>query len=419
MRRLIPLTVWACAVFVVTAPLTAQVQRDPTQPTTRVVPVGTATITGTVVDAESGRPLAGARVSVLGDVPQREPGAAPTRGGGPGVQVGLSMSLGPAGQMPGSPGRAARGAVTDAQGTFEVRHLPAGRYIVSVNHRGYLNGSVGQQKPAGRGTAFEVTDGAKVPVTIKMIRGGVIAGAIYGEHGDPIPNAQVALYRYQFNNGVRRLQQSGGMSSDDRGLYRFHGLQPGDYFVSATDFDYYSRDTSQAEMALIESAVAAGAIRPPVAAGLPATVSIPTVANPGSGVFNQPPAYLPTYFPSATSPAAARSIRVVGGDEHPGVDISVRLVTASSVEGVITNPPGADMRVQIQVMSDDPTFVYRGGAQTRPEGQFFVSNLAPGTYTLAAMTSPVRSGMSGPPSEADLAASYGAEPLSLSPGSRV
>jgi hypothetical protein len=376
--------------------LTAQVQRDVTQPSTRSVPVGTSTIVGTVVDAETGRPVVGARVTVSGETPPvagRGTGPVPTRGGGPGVVTGISVAL--VNQVSPAGGRVSRSAVADAQGGFEVRHLPAGRYSVTVNHRAYLNGSVGQKKPAGPGTPFQVADGTKTSLTVKMIRGGVLTGAVYGEHGEPIPYAQVSVYRYSSNMGVRRLQATSGVSTDDRGVYRLHGLQPGEYFVAASHNDNYP-ETSAGEMALIDQAVASGAVKQPAAPGLPATVSVPVSSPTSMSPFNQPPGYLPTFFPSATSPATARSIRIAGGDEHTSMDISVRLIAASNIEGVITNPPGSDMRVQMQLMSDDPNFVNRGGAQVRPDGNFLINNVPPGTYTLAATTFPVRPVPGGP-----------------------
>jgi hypothetical protein len=299
-----------------------------------------------------------------------------------------------------------RTASTDAQGGFVVGHLPAGRYFVNVTHRSYLNGSVGQKKPAGQGTPFDLADGQRTSVTVKMIRGGVITGTVYGAQGEPISNAQVTLFRYTYNGGVRRLRQAAGSGTDDRGVYRLHGLQPGDYFVAATHSDYWSLNQSSAEeMALIEQAAASGAIQPPAAPGLPATVRIPVTNTRGPGPFNQPPGYLPTFYPSALSAVAAQRVRVEGGDEHSGVDVNIRMVVASNVHGVITNPPGSDVRVQIQALSDDPHSTGRGGTSVMPDGSFLVQNLSPGTYTIVAMTVPQRSGMSGPPSEADLATS--------------
>ena len=54
------------------------------------------------------------------------------------------------------------------------------------------------------------------------------------EHGEAIPNTPVRVLRYVLQGGQRTLQQAGNGQTDDRGIYRIFGLQPGDYLVSAT-----------------------------------------------------------------------------------------------------------------------------------------------------------------------------------------
>ena len=67
-----------------------------------------------------------------------------------------------------------------------------------------------------------------------MIRGGVISGQVFGEDGEPMSNAQIRSLRYTMQGGVKRLQSNGYASTDDRGMYRLFGLQPGDYIVGNT-----------------------------------------------------------------------------------------------------------------------------------------------------------------------------------------
>jgi hypothetical protein len=53
------------------------------------------------------------------------------------------------------------------------------------------------------------------------------------ESGDVMPGVQVQVMRYQYQQGDRRLVPAGQGQTDDRGVYRVWGLNPGDYYVSA------------------------------------------------------------------------------------------------------------------------------------------------------------------------------------------
>lgn len=406
---------WIPVVIITAVSAAAAQQRDVAPaPSTRRVAVGTSTITGTVIDHESGRPVIGARVTVAGSAPSssvRGAGPGPATGVVPGVtrgsvppqvQVGLTMTMGPAQGGASSPVTAARAVNTDAQGQFTVPYLPSGSYSITVNHRSYLSGAHGQKKPGGSGVPLVVADGQSAETTIRMIRGGVITGMVYGEQGQPISGVQVTAHRYMYNNGVRRATQTNSASTDDRGLYRIFGLQPGEYSVSAVLNDGSFMDTSFAESELIARTAAAGPVQPPAAAGLPSTVAIPVVQRP-PGVPSQPPGFLPTFYPSALAASGGSIVRVAGGDEHPGTDITLRQVRATNIAGVITNPPGGDMRVQVMASADDATSTQRFGTQASPDGRFTIMNLAPGSYTLTASTMVVRQGPVGPmtPAQSD------------------
>ena len=237
MTRILP-----CVLVVLMAAVPPQ--RDPSPPAVRRIPVGTGVISGTITTADTGRPVRGARVSLVGNMP------------------------------------VARAAVTDAQGTFSFERLPAGQYSIGVSRNGFLPASFGQKKPGGPGTTFALADGQKAAADIQMIRGGVISGRALGEDGEPMSNAQIRAWRYVSNAGVKRLQQTDGATSDDRGEYRLFGLQPGDYLVSSTpnNNDMVMSGRLLADAALIEQAIASGVVQPPARPGQPATVTIPMPA---------------------------------------------------------------------------------------------------------------------------------------------
>jgi len=382
-------------------------QRDapapPPQPA-RVVAVGTSSIVGQIVDAQSGQPVAQARLSLSGmtsfglALSAQPPGAGagPGAGRSGGVAVGMSVTL-PSGASPsvsstGGQTNAGRAAITDAQGHFVFKNLPAGKYQLTVSHRSYLNGAVGQRRPAGQGRPFEVADGQKVELTVKMVRGGVVTGAIFDDNGAPLVNSRVQVWRMIPSATGPRMQAQNSTTTDDRGVYRVHGLQPGTYAVSAQPQTTFDNDMAIEEAAQIDRAVASGAVQQGTA-GQPATVRI---LMPASRTMAQPAGFLPTYAPSAISAEAGTRITVVGGDEHPGIDIQVRPIRASTITGVVTNtPPAQGTPVRVQVMSySEPFTGSTNGSSVNPDGRFTIGNLQPGTYTVVATLMPAPSAVS-------------------------
>ena len=159
-------------------------------------PPGTSVLTGTVTTF-GGQPAAGARVMVGGEGPSRM-------------------------------------ATTDTRGRFSIATLRAGRYYVTVSKPGYVTVTYGQRRVNSQGTPVPLGDGETRDIAMQLPRGGVITGMVLDERGEPAVNAFVRVMRFMPGAGERRPQQSGGDNTDDRGIYRVHSLQPGDYAVCAT-----------------------------------------------------------------------------------------------------------------------------------------------------------------------------------------
>lgn len=377
-------------------------QRDaPPQPSFRQVPVGTASVVGQVIDAQTGQPVAQARVSLSGmtsfglSMAAQPPGVPPpgvtTGRGSVGVSAGLSVVLPGAQQSMsmvssagGSASSVGRTFVTDAQGRFVFNHLPAGKFNLTVAHRAYLNGGVGQRRPGGQTRPLDVTDGHKVDVAVKLVRGGVISGTAYDESGAPLVNARVQAWRRMPSARGLIWQGQGSVTTDDRGLYRLHGLQPGDYAVSVQPQNVIENDVASEEAALIDSAVVSGAVQAG-APGQPSMVRIPVPANQRPGY--TPQNYLPTFAPNAMNADAGTKLTLTGGDEHGGIDIHFRRLRASTISGMVTNlppaQPNAPSRVQVMVHSESSPG-WSTGTSANPDGRFMISNLTPGTYTVIA-----------------------------------
>jgi len=167
------------------------------------VPKGTAILRGSIVAADNGAPIRRAQIRV----------SAPDA-------------------------RESRVAITDAQGRFEIKELPAGRYTMTASKGGFVALQYGQRRPSESGTPIELGDGQTIDkLSIALPRGSVLGGRITDEFGEPVANASVTALRYVYAAGTRRMAPAGQNArdtTDDQGHFRLFGLPPGEYYVSAT-----------------------------------------------------------------------------------------------------------------------------------------------------------------------------------------
>ena len=318
--------------------------------------VGTASISGAVLIAGSGQPSRRARVNLSG---------AELRG--------------------------SRTEVTDNQGRFAFTALPAGRYSLSASRPGHVTVSYGQRQPgAGRpGTPIQLSDGEKFEARLQMPRGGVITGTILDENTEANPGTMVRVLRYVVQSGLRTLQQAGGGSTDDRGVYRVFGLQPGDYIVCATPRNTSMMPNADRVRMQIEALRSAAQTARRTDAGQAEVLlervsmmqaQLPEEEEPQSG-------YAPVCYPGTTAPSIGGTIALGIGEERAGVDFQLQLVPVGFVEGLVTGPAGVALQsVQITLINtgmDVPGFG-TNSARASADGRFRISNVAPGQYRLIA-----------------------------------
>src|SRR5690349_15192448 len=231
---------------------------------------GTAVIRGRVVSADSGTPIRRAQVRAQ------------------------------AGEL-----RANRLVSTDAQGRFEFKDLPAGRWTLTASKAGYMTLRYGQKRSFEAGTPIEIGDGQLMErADFALPKGAAITGRIFDEYGDPVANARVQVLRYQTVQGQRRLTPAGGGDqTDDTGSYRIYGLAPGDYYISAT-------------------------------------------LRGGNGPFfdvnndNDTTSYAATYYPGSGSVAEAQRVTLGVGQEQPNVNFALQQVRTVKITGTALNSMG-------------------------------------------------------------------------------
>jgi protocatechuate 3,4-dioxygenase beta subunit len=358
----------------------ARAQQNAGQPVrataARLLPVGTASISGTVVATDTGRPVRNVLVMLSGT-------AGPPRGDGNGGAI-PRPAVYPA--LANDNISVSRSTTTDAQGRFTFDRLAAGRYSIQTTRDGYLRGGWGLKRVGGQPGSLLLAEGQRLSVSILLARGGVITGQVLDEDGEPVRSVQVQAWRSAIVNGKRQFRQTGNASTDDRGMYRLFGLEPGDYRVAAVP-----RYTAQAaevrgrvDNELIDAAIARGAVTAGAAPGYPSYVTAPAVA----AAAPPPSTFVPVYSPSTTVADEAATIRVEANMEQGPFAIHLQYVPSATIHGIASPvPPGTQVRVALMSLTGLANIVTSAVNQG---GEFTLRNVAPGHYRVLAQTTVVR-----------------------------
>jgi len=262
---------------------------------------------------------------------------------------------------------APKAALTDAEGRFEFRELPAGRFTLLASKSGFVSVQYGQTRPFESGKPIELADKQGLDnADISMPRGSVISGRIVDEFGDPIPDAAVTASRQTWQNGRRRLVPAPGrvVQSNDLGQFRIYGLPPGDYYVSAT--------LRGGTMDLMDMEVMVGASF---------TAASPSASAPKSG-------YASTYYPGTPNVTEAQRITLAPGQENSGADFALVPVRLAKVTGIVIGSDGKPLEgAAVSAIPAGRDFVGMFGQSTGrsgKDGSFTIPSVPPGDYTLQA-----------------------------------
>ncbi|MCI0485905.1 MAG: carboxypeptidase-like regulatory domain-containing protein [Blastocatellia bacterium] len=189
-------------------------------------------------------------------------------------------------------------ATTDSDGKFEFKDLTPKIYFLWTIAPGYVQTGASEPK------FYRVGDTA----TISMMKGGVITGRVTTSAGDPVVGVGIRTVRLRDGAGqatpvsmnffsymfMSIPSALGSWKTDDRGIYRIYGLEPGKYHVAAGG------------KSLIELS---------------------------EGGYNDD---VPTYYPSASTPDAAVEVAVQAGQEMSNIDIRYRSERGFSISGTVS-----------------------------------------------------------------------------------
>jgi len=292
---------------------TAVTAQSPARDQPRTPRAGTGVIRGRVVRSDTGEPLR--RVQVRVD------------------EWSTGDHSGPAATM------------TDAEGRYELKQLPAGRYQLRATRGGYVEVAYGQRRPFERGRPLELGEGAVLQnVDFALPPGAVVTGRVVDETGEAFPHVSVSLARRRYVDGERRLVAVSGNSTDDRGEFRMFGVPPGDYVMIATfgEMELGARDRVR---------------------------------------------YVPTYYPGTPIASEAQRVTVGLGQEVSGMVIALTRAATATVRGVVRPSGQASVGPFTFITArqiGDPRGDEMAAAMSAGDGSFVIAGLLPGTYLVEA-----------------------------------
>ena len=242
---------------------------------------------------------------------------------------------------------------TGVDGRYSMK-LDAGEYRLAVTRNNYVRQSYGEKDPRRPGTILTLAAGRELKdIDFHMIQGGVIAGRVIDEDGEPMSGVTVQVLRATFQDGERRLQPAGGMArSDDRGEFRIFGLAPRHYYVSAT------------RRGMMDFFNGPGEVRD-------GPLSMP----------QQSEGYAVSYYPGTTEMSAASSIDVKAGDEQR-VNFTLVPTRTYKVTGKVMDANGQPAKSAFgMLLSRNGTPMPSGFTQIE-DGKLDIHGVTPGSYSL-------------------------------------
>lgn len=308
----------------------------------------TGAISGVVVDAVTGAPLGDAYVQLQG-----------IAGGG-------------GGPLPRK--------VTDAKGRFIFAPVgPGDGYLLTVNKAGYLEGGFHRGPTDEAGALLALRDGQwRNDLTIRLWKTASISGTVLDERGRPIVDVMVHLASKRKVGAGDAWLQMGAIATDDRGMYRFGRLPPGEYVAYAQPLHVtLPRDATSIGST---GRPGAGVVRNSAGAGV---MTNGPVSPPESGR-----AYTGSFYPAGARLEDATVITLSAGEERTAVDIGMSLRPTVAVSGRVLGPPEVIGKLPLRLVPSGATAAVPSTelalTQTDASGAFLFAHVPEGDYLLLA-----------------------------------
>ena len=260
-------------------------------------------------------------------------------------------------------------AVTDSDGKYAFQNLTPGTYTLRAQRQGYFGPMTSQGTyAAGVTRTITVASDKTAKVDVGLVQGGVLRGLLSDPDGQPAANYAVVTARPGYVNGRYIWLFTGSINADDRGEYRWPNFAPGEYYVGAG----------------------------------------PRAPGP---IANAQDSWARVFAPGVIDPSQARPVTIPeGGEVTVNLGAQVKPWGSYKISGMAYNPlPNLNpdpvtgvvnravtalllMPLDLTPLDNPPITMWTNlvATNTKPDGQFVLTNVDPGRYELYALAQDVQ-----------------------------
>jgi hypothetical protein len=252
----------------------------------------------------------------------------------------------------------------DEQGRFSIPVPSAGAWHLSATARGFVTQAYDEHQQFS--SAIVLTpDKPTMNLRFQLSPEVVVSGTVFDEAGEPVRNARLALWTvpqqgpdmHPESMTIRAMTQT-----DDRGMYEFANVSPGDYRITLQAQPWYA-------------AAAQRRFGPPTPDAQPLDPSLDV-------------AYPLTWFPGVNDPSLAETLSLHAGDTRqadfhlvPIPAIHLRIISALTEQS--NGRSSQIFPVVARVGPGGNNFGFTPVSMSvNPQGQIDIGGLAPGLYQI-------------------------------------
>ncbi len=283
---------------------------------------GDFSITGVVVNAQTGEPVKYALVTLVGfhefDASQPRDLLKAQR------PVQKTAQAGPAGE-------------------FQFNGLAKAHYTLTARKPGFGAESTAKEI---RLSQIDPTDSV-AGVQLRLAPLGIIEGKVLDQNDEPLRGVNIIALQVQIVDGLRDSNSTRSVATDDRGLYRLWNLTPGQYYIKA-------------------AGKSGGTYR---------------YVGDGAPYYSSWQSFTPVYFGGARTLDSATPVQIESGSKM-SADFRLNVEPAFKIRGMLANAPAGPITFELLQGPEDVS-ASRTSLNTST-GKFEVQDVTPGAYILRA-----------------------------------